>query len=117
MRAQWFPEKGETHWRQSVDREVLSTRKSVGVCDVTTLGKVDVQGKDASSFLNFIYCNGFAKLPIGKTRYGLMLREDGIALDDGTAARLGENHFVVTTNLFSCNKLLMSDLFENMSDT
>jgi sarcosine oxidase subunit alpha len=97
MRAQWFPETGETHWRQSVDREVLSTRKSVGVCDVTTLGKVDVQGRDASSFLNFIYCNGFAKLPIGKTRYGLMLREDGIAMDDGTAARLGENHFVVTT--------------------
>jgi sarcosine oxidase subunit alpha len=97
MRAQWFPEKGETHWRQSVDREVLQTRKSVGVCDVTTLGKVDVQGKDAASFLNLIYCNGFAKLAIGKTRYGLMLREDGIALDDGTAARLDENHFVVTT--------------------
>ena len=97
MRAQWFPEKGETHWRQSVDREVLKTRKSVGVCDVTTLGKVDVQGKDAASFLNLIYCNGFAKLAIGKTRYGLMLREDGIALDDGTAARLDENHFVVTT--------------------
>ena len=97
MRAQWFPEKGETHWRQSVDREVLQTRKSVGVCDVTTLGKVDVQGKDAASFLNLIYCNGFAQLAIGKTRYGLMLREDGIALDDGTAARLDENHFVVTT--------------------
>ena len=97
MRAQWFPEKGETHWRQSVDREVIKTRKSVGVCDVTTLGKVDVQGKDAASFLNLIYCNGFAKLAIGKTRYGLMLREDGIALDDGTAARLDENHFVVTT--------------------
>ena len=97
MRAQWFPEKGETHWRQSVDREVLQTRKSVGVCDVTTLGKVDVQGKDAASFLNLIYCNGFAKLAIGKTRYGLMLREDGIALDDGTAARLDENHFGVTT--------------------
>ena len=91
------PRKGETHWRQSVDREVLQTRKSVGVCDVTTLGKVDVQGKDAASFLNLIYCNGFAKLAIGKTRYGLMLREDGIALDDGTAARLDENHFVVTT--------------------
>jgi sarcosine oxidase subunit alpha len=97
MRAQWFPEKGETHWRQSVDREVLQTRKSVGVCDVTTLGKVDVQGKDAASFLNLIYCNGFAKLAVGKTRYGLMLREDGIAMDDGTAARLEENHFVVTT--------------------
>lgn len=97
MRAQWFPQHGETHWRQSVDREVLTTRNSVGVCDVTTLGKVDVQGTDAAAFLNKVYCNGFAKLAVGKTRYGLMLREDGIAMDDGTAGRLAEDHFVVTT--------------------
>jgi len=97
LRAQWFPQAGETHWRQSVDREVLSTRNSVGICDVTTLGKIDVQGADAATFLNKIYCNGFAKLLVGKTRYGLMLREDGIAMDDGTAARLAEDHFVVTT--------------------
>lgn len=97
LRAQWFPREGETTWRESVDREVLATRKSVGVCDVTTLGKVDVQGTDAAEFLNKIYCNGFAKLAVGKTRYGLMLREDGIAMDDGTAARLAEDHFVVTT--------------------
>ena len=97
MRAQWFPRAGETTWRESVDREVLATRNSVGVCDVTTLGKVDVQGTDAATFLNKIYCNGFAKLAVGKTRYGLMLREDGIAMDDGTAARLAEDHFVVTT--------------------
>jgi sarcosine oxidase subunit alpha len=97
MRAQWFPRAGETTWRESVDREVLATRGSVGVCDVTTLGKVDVQGTDAAEFLNKIYCNGFAKLDVGKTRYGLMLREDGIAKDDGTAARLAEDHFVVTT--------------------
>ncbi len=97
LRAQWFPQPGETHWRQSVDREVLATRQSVGVCDVTTLGKIDVQGTDAAAFLNKVYCNGFAKLPVGKTRYGLMLREDGIAMDDGTAARLAEDHFVVTT--------------------
>ncbi|MEP1962108.1 sarcosine oxidase subunit alpha family protein [Tateyamaria sp.] len=97
LRAQWFPRTGETTWRESVDREVLATRQSVGVCDVTTLGKVDVQGADAATFLNKIYCNGFAKLAVGKTRYGLMLREDGIAMDDGTAARLAENHFVVTT--------------------
>lgn len=97
LRAQWFPQPGETTWRQSVDREVLATRGSVGVCDVTTLGKVDVQGTDAAAFLNKIYCNGFAKLAVGKTRYGLMLREDGIAMDDGTAARLAEDHLVVTT--------------------
>ncbi|AHD02342.1 sarcosine oxidase subunit alpha family protein [Leisingera methylohalidivorans] len=97
LRAQWFPKAGETHWRQSVDREVLQTRNSVGVCDVTTLGKIDVQGKDAAAFLNKMYANAFAKLPVGKVRYGLMLREDGIAYDDGTAARFAEDHFVVTT--------------------
>ena len=97
LRAQWFPKPGETHWRESVDREVLQTRKSVGICDVTTLGKIDVQGTDAAAFLNRIYCNGFAKLAVGRTRYGLMLREDGMAMDDGTAARLAEDHFVVTT--------------------
>ena len=97
LRAQWFPIEGETHWRESVDREVLAVRKSVGVCDVTTLGKIDVQGTDAAEFLNKVYCNGFAKLAVGKTRYGLMLREDGMAMDDGTAGRLADDHFVVTT--------------------
>ena len=97
MRAQWYARAGETEWRQSVDREVLATRLSVGVCDVTTLGKIDVQGADAAMFLNRIYCNGFAKLPVGRTRYGLILREDGIVMDDGTTARLGETHFVMTT--------------------
>ncbi|WP_108858785.1 sarcosine oxidase subunit alpha family protein [Ruegeria sp. Alg231-54] len=97
LRAQWFPLPGETHWRESVDREVRQTRASVGVCDCTTLGKIDVQGADAADFLNRVYANGFAKLPVGKTRYGLMLREDGMVMDDGTAARLAEDHFVVTT--------------------
>ena len=97
LRAQWFPEKGETFWRQSVDREVLQTRSSVGICDVTTLGKIDIQGKDCSEFLNFVYTNAFAKLPINRVRYGLMLREDGVAYDDGTTARLSENHFIMTT--------------------
>ncbi|HKK98236.1 MAG TPA: glycine cleavage T C-terminal barrel domain-containing protein, partial [Marivita sp.] len=97
LRAQWFPRAGENHWRESCDREVLQTRKSVGVCDVTSLGKIDVQGTDAAAFLNLVYCNGFAKLPVGKVRYGLMLREDGFVMDDGTAARMAEDHFVVTT--------------------
>jgi len=105
LRAQWFPQPGETHWRQSVDREVRQTRASVGVCDCTTLGKIDVQGTDAADFLNKVYCNGFAKLAVGKTRYGLMLREDGIAMDDGTAARLAEDHFVVTTTTANAAKV------------
>jgi sarcosine oxidase subunit alpha len=97
LRAQWFPRPDETHWRESVDREVAGTRGSVGVCDVTTLGKIDIQGRDAAEFLNKLYVNGFAKLAVGKVRYGLMLREDGMAMDDGTTARLGEHHFVMTT--------------------
>ena len=109
LRAQWFPLPGESHWRRSVDREVVRTRGSVGICDVTTLGKIDIQGRDAQEFLNRIYANGFARLAVGKVRYGLMLREDGFAYDDGTTARLGENHFVMTTT--TANAVLV---FRNM---
>ena len=97
MRAQWYPQDGETHWRQSVDREAMAVRSGVGVCDVTTLGKIDVQGKDAGEFLNRIYANTISTLKTGRVRYGLMLREDGILYDDGTCARLGDTHYVVTT--------------------
>ena len=97
MRAQYFPQAGETHWRQSVDREVLATRAGVGICDVTTLGKVDVQGADAAEFLDRLDCNAMKSLKVGMVRYGLMLREDGHAWDDGTCARLAEDHYVVTT--------------------
>ena len=97
MRAQWYAKPGEQGWRDSVDREVIETRGSVGICDVTTLGKIDIQGRDAAAFLNKVYANGFAKLAVGKVRYGLMLREDGIVMDDGTTARIGDTHFVMTT--------------------
>ncbi|MDQ2066948.1 sarcosine oxidase subunit alpha family protein [Xinfangfangia sp. CPCC 101601] len=97
LRSQWLPKAGETHWRESVDREVLATRKSVGICDVTTLGKIDIQGTDAAAFLDKVYANNFASLAVGKCRYGLMLREDGMVYDDGTTARLGENEYVMTT--------------------
>ncbi|MGK0271875.1 MAG: heterotetrameric sarcosine oxidase alpha subunit [Cocleimonas sp.] len=120
MRSQWLPKAGETHWRQSVDREVTQTRNSVGICDVSTLGKIDIQGKDAGEFLNRIYCNTFATLKVGMVRYGLMLREDGIAMDDGTTARLTETQFVMTTttanavNVFRhmefCRQCLWPDL-------
>ena len=97
MRSQWLPKAGETHWRESVDREVTQTRNSVGMCDVSTLGKIDIQGKDAGEFLNRIYCNTFATLKVGMVRYGLMLREDGMAMDDGTTARLTETQYIMTT--------------------
>ncbi len=97
MRAQYFPRAGETTWRETVDREVLAVRSNVGLCDVTTLGKVDVQGADSGEFLNRMYSNMMGTLKVGMVRYGLMLREDGHAYDDGTCARMSEDHYVVTT--------------------
>ena len=96
-RPSYFPQNGETHWRQSCDREVGYVRDAVGVCDVSTLGKIDIQGPDAAALLDFVYTNMFSTLKVGKTRYGLMLREDGHVMDDGTTARFGEQHFVMTT--------------------
>ncbi|MGS4944001.1 sarcosine oxidase subunit alpha family protein [Meridianimarinicoccus sp. RP-17] len=97
LRAQYFPQAGETHWRQSVDREVRAVRAAVGLCDVTTLGKIDVQGPDAAAFLDRVYANTMSTLKPGRVRYGLMLREDGFAWDDGTCACMAPGHYVVTT--------------------
>lgn len=79
------------------EREMKVTRESVGLCDVSSLGKIMVQGPDAGEFLNRLYVNGFGKLAVGKARYGIMLREDGIVYDDGTTWRLAENEFLMTT--------------------
>jgi sarcosine oxidase subunit alpha len=96
-RPSYFPRPGETGWEAACDREVRMVRSTVGICDVSTLGKIDIQGKDAGRFLDFVYTNTFTTLPIGKVRYGLMLREDGHVMDDGTTARLGETHWLMTT--------------------
>ncbi len=96
-RPSYFPKPHEKTWREACDREVLMVRASVGVADVSTLGKIDIQGRDAARFLDLVYTNTFSTLPTGRVRYGLMLREDGHVLDDGTTARLGENHYLMTT--------------------
>ncbi|OYW52976.1 MAG: hypothetical protein B7Z31_12220 [Rhodobacterales bacterium 12-65-15] len=110
-----------------MDREVLATRRSVGICDVTTLGKIDIQGTDAGAFLDKVYANTFSTLPVGKCRYGLMLREDGIVFDDGTTARMGEHEFVMTTttanavtvfrHLEFCRQCLWPDMDVQMIST
>ena len=96
-RPSYFPREGETTWRQSCDREVGYVRKTVGVCDVSTLGKIDIQGPDAGKLLDFVYTGMFSTLKEGRVRYGLMLREDGTVMDDGTCARMGAEHYVMTT--------------------
>jgi sarcosine oxidase subunit alpha len=72
-------------------------RTGVGLSDVSTLGKIDVQGPDAAEFLNRVYVNGFAKLPVGKSRYGVMLTDAGMLLDDGTTTRLADTRYFMTT--------------------
>ena len=105
-RAKAFPLSGESDWRTTLIREVRGVRTGVGVCDVSTLGKIDVQGTQASVFLDRVYANAISSVPVGKARYGIMLREDGIVFDDGTAARLGPSHFVLSTTSAHATKVL-----------
>ena len=97
LRAQYYPRAGEKDWLATVNREVLAARNSVGVCDVSTLGKIEIEGADAAAFLDRVYCNTFSTLAVGKARYGLMLREDGFVMDDGTTSRLAPDRFFMTT--------------------
>lgn len=106
LRPSYFPRPGERDWLETVTREVNTVRNSVGICDVSTLGKVDIQGADAAAFLDKIYMNGLKTLTVGKCRYGGMLREDGVLMDDGTVARLGENHYFITTTTANAVKVV-----------
>ncbi len=105
-RPWYFARDGET-MSDAYIREADTTRKSLGICDVSSLGKISVQGPDASTFLNRIYTNPFAKLPVGKARYGIMLRDDGIVMDDGTTWRLSENDFLMTTTTTNAAKVMV----------
>jgi sarcosine oxidase subunit alpha len=104
-RPGWFPEEGE-HWRAACTREARMVREAVGVADVSTLGKIDIQGPNAADLLDFVYANTFSTLKPGRVRYGLMLREDGHVMDDGTTARLGPEHFVMTTTTAAAGQVM-----------
>ncbi len=106
-RSSYFPQKGDKHWRESCDREVNFVRKFVGICDVSTLGKIEICGPDAATFLDFVYTNTMSTLKVGKVRYGLMSREDGMVMDDGTCARLSEDRFVITTTTAAAGEVML----------
>jgi sarcosine oxidase, subunit alpha len=93
----WYYPKRNEMMQQALDRECKAVRASVGILDASTLGKIDIQGKDAREFIGRVYTNAWAKLGIGKCRYGLMCGEDGMVFDDGVTSCLGENHFLMTT--------------------
>ena len=96
LRPRYYKQGNENLFEGS-KREAKNVRQNVGVCDVTTLGKIDIKGPDTAELLNRVYTNAWLKLPVGKARYGVMLREDGIVMDDGTTTRISENHYHMTT--------------------
>ncbi len=95
-RPWYYPESGET-MQQTVNRECLAARNQVAMLDASTLGKIEIYGPDAVEFLNLVYTNSWSKLTTGSCRYGLMLGENGMVMDDGVTAKIGENHYYMTT--------------------
>ena len=102
----WYYARNEESITEAYIREATTTRNSVGLCDVTSLGKIAIQGPDATEFLDRIYTNSFTNLPIGKARYGIMLRDDGIVLDDGTTWRLAKTDYFMTTTTANAAKVM-----------
>jgi sarcosine oxidase subunit alpha len=106
LRARYYPQMPSDTMNDCYIRETNATRNNVALVDVTSLGKIDIQGPDAAEFLNRLYINNWLKLPVGKARYGVMLREDGMVFDDGTTSRLGENHYYMTTTTANAGPVL-----------
>jgi len=105
LRASYFPKTGETDWRATVAREVAAVREGVGLIDVSTFGKIELRGPDVGVLLDRVYANTFSTLPVGKARYGVMCREDGMVMDDGTTARLGPDRWIMTTTTANAAKV------------
>ena len=113
-RPWYYPRAGEDR-EAAVLRECRAARTGVAMMDVSTLGRIDVIGRDAGEFLNRIYTNGMARLPVGAVRYGLMCRADGMVFDDGVVARLAPDHFHLTTT--TGNAAAVLDWLEEWSQT
>ncbi|MEC7596231.1 MAG: 2Fe-2S iron-sulfur cluster-binding protein [Pseudomonadota bacterium] len=93
----WFYPKNGEDIHQAVNRECRAVRSSLGMMDASTLGKIDIQGKDAREFLSRVYTNAWMKLAPGSCRYGLMCNEKGMIIDDGVSTCINDNHFIMTT--------------------
>jgi sarcosine oxidase subunit alpha len=104
-RARYFPRAGED-MHAAVARECLAVRNSCGIFDASTLGKIEVVGKDAAVFMNRMYVNSWSNLAVGRSRYGVLLRDDGFVYDDGVVARTAENRFHVTTTTGGAARVL-----------
>lgn len=111
----WYYPQADEGMYAAVARECIAVRERVGVLDASTLGKIDIQGPDAAEFLNRVYTNNWLKLPVGRIRYGIMCRDDGMVFDDGTTARLGEHRYLMTTT--TGNAAMVLDHLEEQLQT
>lgn len=114
-RAWYHPARPGETLDEAYLREARTVREAVGMVDVSTLGKIAVQGPDAARFLDRVYVNGFASLPVMKCRYGVMLRDDGMVFDDGVSWRLAEDEFLTTTT--TANAAAVLAWFETLLQT
>ena len=105
LRPSTYPRAGE-RLQDAIVRETLAVRKGVGIVDVSTLGKIEIEGPDAAELLDRVYVNNWKTLAVDRARYGLMLREDGMVFDDGTTSRLGEQRYFMTTTTANAAKVL-----------
>ncbi len=105
LRPHSYPRPGESP-DDAANREAKNVRTNVGLVDVSTLGKIELQGRDVTELLNRVYSNRWDTLAIGRCRYGIMLRDDGMVLDDGTTSRLDANHYLMTTTTANAVRVL-----------
>lgn len=96
QRPDYYPRSGESA-EQALHRETSAVRTTVGVFDNSPIGKIEVRGPHAAEFLHRVYINNVHSLAPGRVRYGLMLNENGVIIDDGVFCRLADDHFLVNT--------------------
>ena len=104
-RARYFPRPGED-MHAAVARECAAVRTACGVFDASTLGKIELVGPDAATFMNRMYVNAWTRLGVGRCRYGLLLGEDGFVLDDGVVGRIAADRFHITTTTGGAGRVL-----------
>ncbi len=102
----WYFPVGEEHLDDAVHRECLAVRNAVGVMDASTLGKIEVRGPDAATFLDRVYTNAISTLAVGSIRYSMMLGVDGMVFDDGVVMRLEDDRFLLTTTTGGAARVL-----------
>jgi len=93
----WAGDWRRPHHYQDPRQECEAVHDRVGLIDVSSLGKFRVTGPQAVALLERLYPSKLADLKVGRIRYGAMLNDQGVILDDGTICRLGEEEFFVTT--------------------